>query len=93
MTLSDKITIIEATNDIGNGKTNDTIKTVTMETNSQARYFLPKGPSLALLIDTFWSLYYLTHKRFVYCNATQLPRHRTQLSIIFWHMRKFCEGF
>jgi hypothetical protein len=56
MTMSDKITIIEATNDIGNGKTNDTIKTVTTETNSQARYFLPKGPSLALLIDTFWSL-------------------------------------
>ena len=56
MTLSDKITIIEATNDIGNGKTKDTIQTVTTETNSQAKYFFPKGLSLALLIDNFWSL-------------------------------------
>jgi hypothetical protein len=56
MTLRHKMTIIETTNDIGNGKTRDTIKTVTTETKSQARYFLPKALSLDLLIDTFWPL-------------------------------------
>jgi hypothetical protein len=58
-TLRAKITIIETTNDIGNGKTRDTIKTVIIETKNQATYFLPKGLSLALLIDTFWPPYYL----------------------------------
>jgi hypothetical protein len=62
MTLRDKMTIIETTNDIGNGKTRDTIKTVTTETNNQARYFLPKGLSLDSLIDPLWPIYYLKQK-------------------------------
>jgi len=56
MKLRAKITIIDATNDIGNGKMRDTIKTVTTETKNQARNFFPKGLSLALFIDTFWPL-------------------------------------
>jgi hypothetical protein len=37
MTLREKMTISETTNDIGNGKTKDSIITVTREMNNQAR--------------------------------------------------------
>jgi hypothetical protein len=59
MTLSAKITIIDATNDIGNGKMRDTIKTVITETKNHTRYFLANGLSLASLIDSLWPIYYL----------------------------------
>lgn len=49
-------TIIDTMNDIGNGKTSDTIKTVTTDTKSQARYLFPGVLSLASLIDTIWPL-------------------------------------
>jgi hypothetical protein len=55
-TIRHKRIIIEATNDIGNGKIRDTIKTVTTEAKNQAKYFFPNGLSLVLLIDTFWPL-------------------------------------
>ena len=53
-------TMIDTMNDIGNGRTSDTINTVTRETKGQARYFFSNGLPLASLTDTIWPLYYLT---------------------------------
>lgn len=63
ITLRVRRTMIDTMNDIGNGRTSETINTVTTETKSQARYFFPNGLPLASLIDTIWPLYYLTGNR------------------------------
>ncbi len=52
ITLRVRRIMLDTMNDIGNGKTSDTIKTVTTEIKSQAKYLFPTGLSLAFLIDT-----------------------------------------